>query len=140
MKGTVACIWAALAVCALLAGACTKDAEVDRTLSEIDAFTQELVRRVDAAENPSRGVSEAQQYFDARKAEIGSKLSALREVRGGEVSDGEAMRRKMEESLTTNLLSVDGLRTKYIRASMDDPDFQARLDKLVSDYKALFKV
>ena len=138
MKEWVACLLAAV-VCAALMGACRKDAEVGATLAEIDSFTQELVRRVDAAPSPSEGVDDAQRYFDSRKAEITTKLSALREVRGGEVEDREETRRKMEESLTTNLLSIDGLRTKHIRASMDDPNFQARLDKLVGDYKSLFK-
>jgi hypothetical protein len=116
-----------------------RDAQVDEALGELDAFTRELLQKIESNTDPSAGVGEAQKYFDERKHEIASKLAALKEVRGNQVSNIEETEKKMRESLMINIFSMDGLRTKYLTKSMGDPAFKAKLDKLVNDYQALLK-
>ena len=53
-------------------------------------------------------------------------------------SDAEA-RRKWLEAEVDNTDRVSRLQVKYMDAKMRDPDFKARLDKLVEDYNLLFK-
>lgn len=126
--------------CCLAVASCKKDSDVDAVLGELDAFTKDLVSKVETAPNPAAGVDEAQKLMDARRDEMAAKLARLREVRGGEVSNSEETRHKMLESVTNNIMSVAGLQIKYMTQSMQDPAFKAKLDKLVGDYRALFKV
>lgn len=142
MRGKIAC-WAFVALAAsvaLGAAGCKKDRDVDATLAELDAFTKELVRKVESASNPAAGVEEAQKLMDARRAEMRAKLEVLREVRAGEVTNSEETKNKMLESVTNNVMSVAGLQIKYMTQSMQDPAFKVKLDKLVADYQSLFKI
>lgn len=138
MRGKIACGVLMLA-CLMAVAACKRDADVDAVLGELDAFTKDLVSKVETAPNPSAGVDEAQKTLDARKGEMAAKLGVLREVRAGEVSNSEEARAKMLESVTNNIMSVAGLQIKYMTQSMQDPAFKAKLDKLVGDYRSLFK-
>jgi predicted secreted protein len=127
---------AALSLCAALAG-CKKDAQIESALAELHTFSQEIVKRVESAPNPSAGVDDAQKYFDSRKGDIESKLSDLKGVRNFQVS--EETRKKMTEQLTEDVMSVAKLQIKYIGNSMKDPAFKAKLEKLVNDYQSLLK-
>jgi hypothetical protein len=137
MQRKLAVAAAALALCAALAG-CKKDAQIEAALAELHTFSQEIVKRVDGAPNPSAGVDDAQKYFDSRKDDIQSKLSDLKGVRNFQVS--EETRKKMTEQLTEDVMSVAKLQIKYIGNSMKDPAFKAKLDKLIADYQSLLKV
>ena len=66
---------------------CRKDAEVNATVSAVDALTTDLVRRIEAAPNPSTGVDDAQEYLDARKTEIAARMGVLKSMRGDQVTD-----------------------------------------------------
>ena len=72
--------------CLLVAG-CKKDAEVKTILSDFDSFTNELVKRVDAASNPADGVDDAQKYFDSKKTEMTGKMEQLKTIRGYQVGE-----------------------------------------------------
>lgn len=120
-----------------LAG-CKKDAEAKTILTEFDSFTNEMVKRVDAASNPADGVDDAQKYFDSKKAEMTVKMDTLKNLRGYQV--GEETKKMMESSLVEDAKKVANLQVKYMRASMSDPAFKAKLDKLTRDYQSLFKM
>ena len=114
---------------------CRKDAEVNATVSAVDALTTELARRIEAAANPSDGVDDAQQYLDSRKIEIAGKMGALKSLRDDQVSD--ETKRKLASRLADDAAKVGDLQVKYVSHSISNPAFKAKLDKLVGDYQKL---
>jgi hypothetical protein len=114
---------------------CRKDAEVNATVSAVDALTTELVRRIEAAPNPSDGVDDAQEYLDGRKTEIAGKMGLLKSLRGDQVSD--ETKRKLVSRLAEDAAKVGDLQIKYVSHSISNPAFKAKLDKLVGDYQTL---
>ena len=124
-----------LLLISLMVAGCQKDAEVNATVSAVDALTTELVRRIEAAPNPSAGVDDAQQYLDARKTEIAGKMVALKSLRGDQVSD--ETRKKLTSTLAQDASKVGDLQIKYVNHSISNPAFKAKLDKLVGDYQTL---
>jgi len=127
---------AACALCAALAG-CKKDAQIESVLADLHTFSQEIVKRVEGAPNPSAGVDDAQRYFDSRKAEMEGKLQSLKGIRGFQVS--QETQKKMTEQLTEDVMNVSKLQIKYIGQSMRDPAFKTKLSKLITDYQNLLK-
>ena len=120
-----------LLLISLMVAGCQKDAEVNATVSAVDALTTELVRRIEAAPNPSAGVDDAQQYLDARKTEIAGKMVALKSLRGDQVSD--ETKKKLTSTLAQDASKVGDLQIKYVSQSISSPAFKAKLDKLVGD-------
>jgi hypothetical protein len=137
MPKRLACLLLLLLVCLPLTG-CSKDAEVNSTLAELDTFTTELVKKVEAAPNPSAGVDEAQKLFDSRKADLTAKMQSLKGLRGYQVS--EETKQKLSSSMLESAKRVAGLQIKYINVSVRDPAFKAKMDKLTKDFQGLFTV
>ena len=133
--GTVAIALPALFLISMTVAGCRKDAEVNATVSSVDALTSELVRRIEAAPNPSAGVDDAQEYLDARKTEIAGKLGVLKSLRGDQVSD--ETKRRLTSRLAEDASKVGDLQIKYVSHSISNPAFKAKLDKLVGDYQTL---
>ena len=123
--------------CLPLAG-CKKDADAKAILADFDSFTNELVKRVDAASNPADGVDDAQKYFDSKKTEMTGKMEQLKAIRGYQV--GEETKKMMEASLVEDAKKIANLQVKYMGTSMRDETFKAKLDKLMRDYQSLFKM
>jgi hypothetical protein len=126
-----------LLACLPLCG-CKKDAEINSIVTDLDSFTTELVKKVELAPNPSAGVDDAQKFFDSRKADLTAKMTTLKGIRGYQVS--EDTKNKMTRSLVDDAKRVAGLQMKYVGASMRDPAFKAKLEKLTKDYLDLFKL
>jgi hypothetical protein len=124
-----------LALLSLALAGCKRDGEVNEILATIDSFTTELVSRIETAGNPSAGVDDAQKYLDSRKDELRGKMDALKRLRESQVSD--AAKQKITSSLVDDASKVGNLEIKYVSQSMNDPAFNAKLDKLVKDYQAL---
>ena len=108
---------------------------MNATVSAVDVLTTELVRRIEAAPNPSDGVDDAQEYLDARKTEIAGKMGVLKSLRGDQVSD--ETKRKLASRLAEDAAKVGDLQVKYVSHSISNPAFKAKLDKLVGDYQTL---
>lgn len=123
--------------CMLMTG-CKKDAEIKTILTDFDAFTNELVKRIDAASDPSAGVDDAQKYFDSKKTDMSAKMDTLKGIRGYQV--GEETKKMMETSLIEDAKKIANLQVKYIGTSMRDATFKGKLDKLTRDYQSLFKM
>lgn len=136
MHKKLASLLVACALGAALAG-CKKDSQIEAVLADLQTFTQETVKRVEGAPNPSAGVDDAQKYFDSRRAEIEGKLQSIKGVHGFQVS--EDTQKKMTEQLTDNVMSVSQLQIKYISQAMRDPAFKSKLSKLITDYQNLIK-
>ena len=125
----------ALLLISLTVAGCRKDAEVNATVSAVDTLTTELVRRIEAAPNPSAGVDDAQEYLDASKTEIAGKIGALKSLRSDQVSD--ETKRRLTSRLAEDASKVGDLQVKYVSHSISNPAFKAKLDKLVGDYQTL---
>jgi hypothetical protein len=127
-------VLAACALCAALVG-CKKDAQIESVLNDLHSFSQEIVKRVEGAPDPSAGVDDAQKYFDSRKGEMEGKLRSIKDVRGFQVS--QETQKKMTAQLTEDAMSVAQLQLKFMSQSMRDPALRAKLTKLISDYRNL---
>jgi len=136
MNRKLACLLAAVALGASLAG-CKKDAHVESVLAELNTFTQEIIKRVEGAPNPSAGVDDAQKFFDSRRADIQAKLESLKGIRNFQLS--EETRKKMLAQMTEDAVNISKLQIKYMGNSMRDPAFKAKLDKLIGDYQGLIR-
>ena len=133
--GTPAIALSGLLLISITVAACRKDAEVNATVSAVDALTTELARRIEAAANPSDGVNDAQEYLDSRKTEIAARMGMLKSLRDDQVSD--ETKRKLTSRLAEDAAKVGDLQVKYVSHSISNPAFKAKLDKLVSDYQTL---
>src|SRR5437763_7035914 len=141
MSGRLTAALMAFACCLSVCG-CGKNsndaAPADKTASGVDAvvrevgeFTDELVRAVEKAENPRDGVAEAQRLLDSRRTALAPRIASVKA--GPQLQRDTAAKRKWLEAEVDNTERVSRLQVKYLDASMRDPDFQARLDKLVGD-------
>ena len=130
-------ILALLLACLTLSG-CKKDAQINTVVAELDSFTNDLVKKVESAPNPSAGVDDAQKYFDSKKADLTAKIATLKDIRGYQVS--EDTKKKMTASMVDDAKRVAGLQIKYLATSMRDPAFKAKLEKLTRDYQNLFRL
>lgn len=125
---------ALLAVVATGLAACSRDQEVKAAMAELDGFSDALVNKVKTAPNPSAGVDAAQKYLEANRGPLQQKLASIKDLRGFQVS--EETRRKLEACFINNATAVAGLQMDYVAQAAQDSDFNARLEKLVNDYKS----
>ena len=95
---------------------CNKDAEIEPVISELHTFSEELVKKVQSAANPSAGVDEAQRMMDSHKANLHAKIESIKNVRGYQVS--KEMQQKMVDTITKDAMNDAGLQMKYITVSM----------------------
>ena len=137
MYGRISCLLLLLAFAVVVAG-CKKDTEVNAVINELDSFTKELVQKAEGAQNPSAGVDEAQKFLDSRKADMRAKIETLKGMSGYQVS--KETTKKITESVTEDVMSVNKLKIKFMTETMRDPALKAKLDKLVNDYNALLKM
>lgn len=126
-----------LFACLAITGCSKRDDEVNRVIKDLDTFTTEMLGKLSTAKDPATGVNEAQNYFNAQKADLQKKFDTIKEVRGYQIS--ETTKKQMEESLTKNLTSVASLQVTYINQTMTDKRFAAGLEKLINDYQQIFK-
>ena len=111
--------------------------DMGETVKALGAFTEELASKVESAADTKAGLADAQKLLDARKGELASSVSALRA--SPQVKSDAAARGRLLEAEVDNTERVHRLQVEYAEASARDPDFKARLDKLVSDYDSIFK-
>jgi hypothetical protein len=100
----------------------------------LNSFTDELLAKVEKAGDTKAGVAEAQALLDARKGEFASGVAALK--RGGRDSGSKA---KWLEAEVDNTGRVHRLQLTYAEAAARDAELKAGLERLISDYDALFR-
>ena len=114
-----------------------KDAgTIGAAVAEVNSFTDELLRRIDSAQDPAAGADEAQAFLDARKTEVKARLDAARASQ--EFRESAEARGRLLDAEVTNIDRVSSLRTRHIDRWMRDAGFKSKLDRLVSDYDALW--
>ncbi|PYS52756.1 MAG: hypothetical protein DMF68_00905 [Acidobacteria bacterium] len=123
-----------LACLALLAGCGKKDDQISTFISDVNSFTDELVKKVDAAPNPSQGLDDAQSYLDSRKSEIKGKFDSIKNI--GENQVTEDTKKKLQENMFQDGMKVGQLTAKY----GSDPELSPKVKKLTQDFQDLFKM
>jgi hypothetical protein len=147
MRPTFAVTLLFMLACCLAAGACRGGARRDaaagtadhpeEVLSEVNSFTAELMRKVEAAPDPSAGLAEAQRLLDSRREELAGKVSALK--RSPAIQADEEARGRLLESEVENVRNVSTLRTKYMSEAMRDGGLRGRIDHFVNSYESLWR-
>lgn len=123
----------------VLSAACGagKDAEVNAFVTDTDSLTREIVRQVKT--NPTAtGVEAAQKLLDAKSSDIKAKYDRLKTVSGYEIKE-ETMK-KFTDSTFKNIETVNGLKVDYIDKTLEDAAFGEKINKLVTDFNALYGV
>jgi hypothetical protein len=111
--------------------------DVDSVIANLNSFTNALTDMVEQATDTNVGVANAQKLLDSRKGELTGSIAALK--RDAKFQQDAAAKSKWNEAEADDTFRVHGLVTKYFDASMRDPAFKSRLDKLVGDYDSMFK-
>jgi hypothetical protein len=138
VKAKLCCMMLLVLALAMLAG-CKRDAEINAALDEIDSFTNELVRLIKEAPNPTQGVDDAQQYLDSRRREIKAKAAFLTRTRGINASD-ETVKRLIETTRRDQMTIVSlQSQSQYANLAASNAAFKTKLDKLINDYLELFQ-
>jgi hypothetical protein len=123
-------VFSLLVFCMGMTG-CSKDAEIEAFIKEMDGVTKDIVSKIDA--NPTAaGVDDAQKAFDARKAELKTKWDAIKDAVGMQVSEGT--KKKLEDSMKANGTALASASMKIVM----DPAAGPKMQKLLTDYQGTF--
>lgn len=101
-----------------------------------DAFTTELLAKIDGAGDPGAGVEEAQKFLDERGGALRARIEA---ARGGQrFRESAEARARMLDSEVTNRDRVAALRKQHLERWLRDAAFKSKLDRLMNDFDALW--
>lgn len=126
-----------LAIFALGLTGCNKDAEIDAFLTEFEATTAEMAKKID--ENPSAaGVDDAQKAFTAKKPALQEKFDAIKNARGFQVSEGK--QKEMTERVTKSAMSLADVSRKHAMKLAMDKDAMTKFQNLMKEYGETFKM
>lgn len=106
----------------------------DALVKALNSFTEELLAKVEKAEDTKAGVTEAQALLDARKGELASAVAALKRS-----APDAGSKAKWLEAEVDNTDRVHRLQLKYADAAARDAELKAGLERLINDYDALFR-
>lgn len=125
-----------IAATAVLLTGCSKDAEVNAFIAELDAATKEIVAKIDA--NPSAaGVEDAQKAFDARKPELTAKWNEIKDAVGAQVT--AETKKKLEESVTNNMKALTEASMRNMMKMAADKEASVKFQRLLTDYGKTFQ-
>ena len=111
------------------------DAEsADAVVKALNSFTEEMLSKVEKAEDAKAGVAEAQKLLDARKVELAGRVAALK--RGARDAGSKA---RLLEAEVDNTDHVHRLQLKYADEAARDAGLKAGLERLINDYDALYR-
>ncbi len=120
---------------AIFAVGCSKDAEVNAFIGELDGTTQELVTKIDA--NPtSAGIDDAQKAFEARKPELTAKWNEIKTAVGAQVS--KEAKQNLEESVRRNMKALTEVSMRNMMKMAADKEASAKFKRLIEDYSKTF--
>ena len=119
--------------CLALVGCGKKDAEINSFVTEINTFTDEIVKKVESGSTPEAGVDDAQKYLDSRKADIKTKFDAVKNIGENQVS--EDTKKKLSDSFYQDGVKLGQLQQKY----GSDAAVKTKLQKLTQDFLDLLK-
>ncbi len=124
-------------VCCLTFTGCNKDAEVDAFLTEFEATTADIAKKID--DNPSAaGVDEAQKAFTAKKSTLVTKFDAIKSARSFQVS--EAKQKEMMDRVVKSASALTETARKNAMKLASDPEAISKFQALMKDYGETFKM
>lgn len=106
----------------------------DALVKSLNSFTDELLSKVEKAEDTKAGVTEAQALLNARTKELAGGIAEIK--KGAQDAESKA---KLLEAEVENIDRVHRLQLKYSDETARDPDLKARLERFINDYDALFR-
>ena len=106
----------------------------DALVQTLNSFTDELLAKIEKAQDTKAGVAEAQALLDARKGDFAGRVAALKR----DAQDAGA-KAKLLEAEVDNTGRVHRLQLKYADEAARDAGLKAGLDRLINDYDALFR-
>ena len=115
-------------------GCGNSDADINAFTTDFDKLTNDIVAKIKATPT-TVGIDEAQKMLDGKKAEMKTKLEGLKQLRGFQVSKDST--KKLTESLTKDLTTINGLKIEYMDKTMSDKAFSEKLNRLVIDFNAI---
>jgi hypothetical protein len=110
------------------------EAKVSSFIVVIDSFTRQLIGKVLAEAKPLEGVKQAQEFFDARKAEMKARFDVVNCIPESKVSA------EFIEEMKTHFYNDGVLIGKMLVIYGSDPIVQYRLQKLTRDFLELFEM
>jgi outer membrane murein-binding lipoprotein Lpp len=116
--------------CLSLAGCGNKEAQVNSFINEINTFTDELVKKIESAPNPSQGADDAQKYLDSRKADLRAKFDSVKQIKVTE---------ETQKKIQTDLFEDGKKLGQAVGKNSSDPAAREKLAKLVQEYGQLFQ-
>lgn len=129
---TALACWLALAGCKSSGAGAGGAAETpDALVRTLNAFTDEMLSKVEKAADRKAGVAEAQALLDARRGELSAGVAALKRDAGAKA--------RLLEAEVDNTDRVHRLQLKYADEAARDADLKAGLERLINDYDALFR-
>jgi len=124
-----------IAAFALGLTACSKDAEVEAFLMELDAVTKEVASKIDASPDLD-GIGAAQKAFDAKKASLKGKWDAFKDASGFQVSADT--KNKLKASVEKNMGAIVGLAQSHAMSIAESAEATRAWEKLLKDYTDIF--
>lgn len=121
-----------------LAGCSTnRDAEVKAFIVDVDKVTTDLIGKINAKPTAA-GIDEAQKILDGKKSDLKARYDQLKTLRGFELSD--QVMKEFTDSVGKNMESVADLQIKNAEKTVADEAFGQKMNKLYTDYNAIFGV
>ena len=106
----------------------------DALVQTLNSFTDELLSKIEKAQDTKAGVAEAQALLDARKADFAGRVAALKR----DARDAGA-KAKLLEAEVDNTDRVHRLQLRYADEAARDAELKAGLERFINDYDALFR-
>ena len=111
--------------------ACSKDGEVGRDLTALDAFGKDVVARVEGAKDPAAGLDAALLFVEQNREDM---TARWRRVWTNMSKVGKEMQERIQSSALGSVASVNALRFRLLKHTRDNPQSEAKLDRLIDAY------
>ena len=104
---------------------------VDALVKTLNTFTDELLSKVEKAQDTKAGLLDAQVLLDERKTGLAASIARLRHDAGA--------KGRLLEAEVDNTDRVHRLQLKYADAAAKDAELKARLGWFIDTYDAMFR-
>lgn len=122
-----------LAIFALSLVGCSKDAQINSFLTELETVTNDMSAKIEAGD-----VDGAKVAFDAKKDSLKKNWDDVKTARGFQVS--EETTKKMEVSMTKNASTLSSATMKGVMKMGGDKAKADKLSALMKEYGEIFQM
>lgn len=106
----------------------------DALVQTLNSFTDELLSKIEKAEETKAGVAAAQALLDARRDDFAGRVAELKQS-----SRDAGAKAKLLEAEVDNTDRIHRLQLRYADAAARDAELKAQLERFINDYDALFR-